>query len=453
MITIRVSGRNCEATASSKVTSGSVGLPVRWLFDEVWTGLVKTAVFQGSGAARDVAMAGSECTVPAEVLKEAGGVLRIGVYGRRTDGTLVIPTVWAVIPTIYPGTYLSEVSPADPEPDWTAQVQAMAETALENAGTALDKATAVEEAADAGEFDGKSAYESAVDGGYAGTEDEFNHDIATVAGKYEKPDTGIPKTDLASDVQTSLGKADTALQEHQDISGKKNTQAAVSDPAADGTGLSFIDSISQNAQGVISPHKKTVKTDATPTASSANPVQSGGVKTALDGKKNTQAAVSDPAADGTGLSFIDSISQNAQGVISPHKKTVKTDATPTASSANPVQSGGVKTALDGKKNTQTAVSDPTADGEGLSFIDSISQNAQGVISPHKKTVKTDATPTAGSTNPVQSGGVKTALNSEATARGNADAALAERIDGIEAAFAAIGLTIVDGQLYIDPVTE
>lgn len=31
-------------------------------------------------------------------------------------------------------------------------------------------------------------------------------------GTYSKPSTGIPKTDLASTVQTSLGKADTALQ-------------------------------------------------------------------------------------------------------------------------------------------------------------------------------------------------------------------------------------------------
>ena len=31
-------------------------------------------------------------------------------------------------------------------------------------------------------------------------------------GSYSKPSGGIPKTDLASDVQTSLGKADTALQ-------------------------------------------------------------------------------------------------------------------------------------------------------------------------------------------------------------------------------------------------
>lgn len=39
-------------------------------------------------------------------------------------------------------------------------------------------------------------------------------------GTYNKPVGGIPKVDLASDVQTSLEKADTAIQEHQDISGK-----------------------------------------------------------------------------------------------------------------------------------------------------------------------------------------------------------------------------------------
>lgn len=41
-------------------------------------------------------------------------------------------------------------------------------------------------------------------------------------GTYSKPSSGIPSTDLASDVQTSLGKADTALQSHQDISGKQD---------------------------------------------------------------------------------------------------------------------------------------------------------------------------------------------------------------------------------------
>lgn len=41
-------------------------------------------------------------------------------------------------------------------------------------------------------------------------------------GGYNPPAEGIPKSDLSTEVQNSLGKADTALQEHQDISGKQN---------------------------------------------------------------------------------------------------------------------------------------------------------------------------------------------------------------------------------------
>lgn len=43
----------------------------------------------------------------------------------------------------------------------------------------------------------------------------YNHIKAKIAAKYSLPDGGIPKGDLASAVQTSLGKADTALQTHQ----------------------------------------------------------------------------------------------------------------------------------------------------------------------------------------------------------------------------------------------
>ena len=57
--------------------------------------------------------------------------------------------------------------------------------------------------------------------------------------------------------------------------------------------------------------------DTAPTADSANPVTSGGIKTALDGKQNT----------------------------------LTIDPNPTQSSANPVQSGGVYTALGNKANT------------------------------------------------------------------------------------------------------
>ena len=38
-----------------------------------------------------------------------------------------------------------------------------------------------------------------------------------INGKYTKPESGIPKSDLAQDVQNSLNKANTALQEHQSL--------------------------------------------------------------------------------------------------------------------------------------------------------------------------------------------------------------------------------------------
>ena len=59
---------------------------------------------------------------------------------------------------------------------------------------------------------------------------------AAGATAYQRSENGIPKSDLASDVQTSIGKADTALQEHQDISGKaEKSEMAIADVSGDAT--------------------------------------------------------------------------------------------------------------------------------------------------------------------------------------------------------------------------
>lgn len=44
-------------------------------------------------------------------------------------------------------------------------------------------------------------------------------------GTYSKPTDGIPKSDLANDVQASLGKAETALQEHQSLAAYRTAAA------------------------------------------------------------------------------------------------------------------------------------------------------------------------------------------------------------------------------------
>lgn len=53
------------------------------------------------------------------------------------------------------------------------------------------------------------------------TEDKLSEEVKnklnSTGGGYEPPKGGIPKQDLSADVQASLGKADTALQEHQSL--------------------------------------------------------------------------------------------------------------------------------------------------------------------------------------------------------------------------------------------
>lgn len=69
----------------------------------------------------------------------------------------------------------------------------------------------------------------------------------------------------------------------------------------------------------------------------------------------------------------------------------------------------LKALLAGKKGLQTAVSDPTASGSGIEFIDSISQNANGEITATKKAVREASASQSGvvSTGDQEFTGVKT----------------------------------------------
>ena len=52
---------------------------------------------------------------------------------------------------------------------------------------------------------------------------DLNSIRQNASNAYQKPSTGIPKTDLANDVQTSLGKADTALQPYTNFDPQTDT--------------------------------------------------------------------------------------------------------------------------------------------------------------------------------------------------------------------------------------
>ncbi len=78
---------------------------------------------------------------------------------------------------------------------------------------------------------------------------------------------------VSKETGKGLSTNDYTTAEKQKLAGlpasAKPVQEAVSDPAADGTGVTFIDTLSQDTAGVITPHKRTVRTFTKATSSAA----------------------------------------------------------------------------------------------------------------------------------------------------------------------------------------
>lgn len=97
----------------------------------------------------------------------------------------------------------------------------------------------------------------------------------TANAKYTKPTSGIPKTDLASAVQESLGKADTALQKHQTVALASGTNNGTLKLTVGGTATDNI-----AVTGLKDAAYKGV--DTAVTKSSDKLITSGAVKTYVD---------------------------------------------------------------------------------------------------------------------------------------------------------------------------
>ena len=154
-------------------------------------------------------------------------------------------------------------------------------------------------------------------------------------GTYSKPSGGIPKTDLASAVLTSLGKADTAIQEHQSLSAyalKTELPTKTSDlsndshfavdanyvhtdnnfSSAEKTKLSGIAAgaevnvqpdwnVTDSSSDAFIKNKPTipvaVTVDSAMSSSSTNPVQNKVIKSALDNKSDAATTYSKTEVD------------------------------------------------------------------------------------------------------------------------------------------------------------
>lgn len=117
---------------------------------------------------------------------------------------------------------------------------------------------------------------------------QINTNADTAAAKYTKPGTGIPKTDLASAVQTSLNKADTALQAVPD---NAVTNAKIADDAVGVAELSATGT--PNATTFL----RGDNTWATPAGGGSGPSYRPGTIMALGDSLAATVAAYDPARD------------------------------------------------------------------------------------------------------------------------------------------------------------
>lgn len=267
---------------------------------------------------------------------------------------------------------------------------------------------------------------------------------STANAKYSKPSGGIPKSDLASGVQTSLGKADTALQSHQTITtGSTNGTISVGgkDVAVKGLGpLAYKANVRKSDVGLGNVENQPM--DRVPSNNSDNYVTSGGVKDYVDSAIASVSSLQyvkladgeylpDPSPDTMGkiylvahdahddnnvesnaLNYFDeyitictySNSENPADNTYTWEKIGNTDVDLAEYVNNVKTSGaplGVFTAVTKGGGTLTftvtnlETSAPTASGNAVAFIDSISQSYKGKITATKKTVSSASTSAAG----------------------------------------------------------
>lgn len=260
------------------------------------------------------------------------------------------------------------------------------------------------------------------------------------------------------------------------LANKKDKQTAVTDPSASGTGLTFIATASQNENGDITVTKKTVQDGTTSqkgivklsSATNSTSETLAATPKAVNDVYNLAASKQDPATTLVGYGITDAKIENGTitlGTATITPLTAASDLTTSMGTSVDTKVTNATNALataigTGFKAKQEAVSDPTANGSGLTFIATASQNANGDMTVTKKTVQdgttsqkgvvqlSDSTSSTSTTLAATANAVKTAKDAADAAA--ADAALKVPLDNVKVNGTALtSTTVVElGNAYI-----
>jgi hypothetical protein len=116
MIIIDVTKNDATVVETEKLTSGTKGLKCQFNFSEEWENLDKIAVCSCGNVTKDVVVESNVIEVPWEVMAVYGKYLEIGVYGSGSNGTVVIPTIYATVGAVCKGADPSGDESFEPTP-------------------------------------------------------------------------------------------------------------------------------------------------------------------------------------------------------------------------------------------------------------------------------------------------------------------------------------------------
>ena len=379
-------------TENEILTSGMINAKIKFEFSEDWyPALSKTAIFTAGDVTKvvlDSYWENNVCSIPQECLAKSDEILMVGIYGADNANVVAIPTVWATVGKIRKGYEGYEDVSTGTLPIW-AQVQSAAAQSATAAKNAQDAAEAAQGKAE----DAQAAAEAA----------------------QTKAETAQSKAETAqSKAETAQGKAESAQ------SAAESAAASASGSASAAASSASAAALSEDAAAEYEAGAKTAAASAAANGKLSESWAVGGTGTRTGEDTNNAkywAMAAQGAAGGGVTSFngrggavvpkqgdytaamvgadVQGAAQTVQGNLNTHaENTVKHitaaertawngkqnaltfDTAPTAGSTNPVTSGGVKAALDDVQS-------------GLVL---------------------DDTPTANSSNRVKSGGVKSALD-------------------------------------------
>lgn len=467
MTTIMIGKALATVTENETLTSGMINAKIKFEFSADWhSEISRTAIFTAGDVTKvvlDSYWENNVCSIPQECLEKSDEILMVGVYGADNANTVAIPTVWATVGKIRKGYEGYEDVSTGTLPIW-AQVQS---AAAQSAQAAKDAQTAAETAQGKAE-DAQNAAETAQAAAETaqGKAETAQSKAETAQGKAESAQTAAEsaaasasgsasaaaesaasaaasETASAQSVQTATEKAtaaQTAAQAAQ--SAKADAESAKAAAVTAGASAEDANASAQSAKTAVQSAKTAAQTaqskaEAANTSAQTAKADAEAANTSAQSAKTDAESAKSAAAGSAQSAGASAQSAQASSKLSESWAVGGTgtrtgedtnNAKYWAMAAQGVAGGGVSSFNGRSGAVAPQTGDYTAAMVGAD-AQGAAETVQGNLNVHaentvkhitaaertawngkQKALTFDTAPTAGSTNPITSGGVKAALD-------------------------------------------